>query len=123
MRRATWPVVDDDVRPARLDGTCFWCLAPLGQEHQRGCARRQRTVIVEATLRWVDSVPEGWMDETIADYVATNLEGKPRHVHLAFADIIDHEAFAEITDARYVREATAEEEVELPPREAEDDEP
>lgn len=123
MRRATWPVVDDDVRPARPDGTCFWCLAPLGQEHERGCAARRRTVIVEATLRWVESVSEDWMNEKIADYVATDLEGKPRHVHLAFADIIDHEAFAEVTGARYVREATAEEEMAMPPGDAEDNEP
>lgn len=66
MTRATdWPVVADDVRPARQDGTCFYCETPLGQQHAEGCVIRTRTVVVEVTLTLVRRVPEDWAPEMV----------------------------------------------------------
>ena len=65
MRRDSWTVRGDDVRPARLDGTCFYCHVPMGGEHEKGCVIRQRTVDVELTVRFPISVPEDWDEESI----------------------------------------------------------
>lgn len=60
MKTAGRIVVQDDVRPARPDGTCFYCSAALGSEHREGCVIRTRTVVVDVTFRYVKEVPEDW---------------------------------------------------------------
>ena len=65
MRKDSWIVNPDDVRPARLDGTCFYCRVPIGGEHKKGCVIRQRTVTIEMTIKFPISVPEDWDEESI----------------------------------------------------------
>ena len=65
MKIASWIVKPDDVRAARLDGTCFYCWVPLSGEHKKDCVIRQRTVDVEMTIRFPISVPEHWDVESI----------------------------------------------------------
>lgn len=60
MRRSSYPVTDSDVRPARPDGTCFYCRTPLGQEHAQGCVCRDRTIVCRLTIELVQSIPEDW---------------------------------------------------------------
>ena len=65
MRKESWTVKGSDMRPARHDGTCFYCRVPMGGEHEKGCVIRQRTVTVEMTIRFPISVPEDWDEEAI----------------------------------------------------------
>jgi hypothetical protein len=116
-------VGEDALRPARPDGTCFYCHTPLGEEHARGCPMRQRTLFVEATVQWVEAIPEDWTPADIEDWVESDREGESRRAHLAFANVIDHEGLAEITAARYVREATAADELSRLPCLEDDDGP
>ena len=59
-RKTRWVVEDSDVRPARQDGTCFYCLKPLGEEHEEDCVIRQRTVVIKATIETAITVAESW---------------------------------------------------------------
>lgn len=56
----TWIVAYDAVRPARPDGTCFYCRQPLGSVHEVGCVLRKKTVVIEFTGRVIVSVPQDW---------------------------------------------------------------
>ena len=58
-------VTQDAVRPARPDGTCFYCRAPLGAEHETGCVLRRRPVVVRVSFDLVVDVPEDWNRDTI----------------------------------------------------------
>lgn len=58
-------VREADVRPARADGTCFYCRAPLGAQHVQGCVIRSRTVVVRVEIDVVIAVPQDWTSESI----------------------------------------------------------
>lgn len=58
MKCERWPVTKEDERPARMDGTCFYCRTPIGREHEKGCVIRRRTVVVDFTVRLVVTTPE-----------------------------------------------------------------
>jgi hypothetical protein len=64
-RKTDWPVTEDDVRPARPDGTCFYCEVPLGGQHDPECVCRERQVVIDMTIRLVVEVPEAWDRENI----------------------------------------------------------
>ena len=71
------PVKPDDVRPARQDGTCFYCRAPLGSQHEAGCVIRRKTVVVDITMRLVREVgPEFFLlfDAPLADLKAATVQ-------------------------------------------------
>lgn len=67
MKREHWIVSKEfSERPARPDGTCFYCGAKIGDEHKLGCVIRCRTVKLSITIRdLVFSVPEDWTPEQI----------------------------------------------------------
>jgi hypothetical protein len=65
MTRKDWPVVASDVRPARPNGTCFYCEVALGDQHDPGCVIRTRTVVVEHLIRVVREVPEHWSQKDV----------------------------------------------------------
>lgn len=109
-----WTVIPQDVRPARPDGTCFYCSKPLGSEHQEGCVIRTKTVVVDVTFRIVREVPEDWEPSMIEFHMnessscADNL----------FADIDavadrDDGCLCGQTEAKFIRDATAEDEEQL----------
>ena len=56
-----------DERPARRDGTCFYCSQPLGSEHQAGCVILSRTVVVKFEIEAVVSVPRDW-DQSMVEF-------------------------------------------------------
>lgn len=109
-----WPVVAGDVRPARPDGTCCYCCAPLGNQHRDGCVTRTRTVVVEVTFRYVKTVPEDWDGDMIefhmnessscADSLASEVSA------LANAD---GRCLCGQTVGKFIREATPEDEEAL----------
>lgn len=64
-RENTWIVKQDDVRPARPDGTCFYCGVPVGGKHKYDCVIPQKSVIVDFTIRLPVLVPVFWDKEQI----------------------------------------------------------
>lgn len=61
MRRKTQKVHPSDTRPKVKDNiTCGYCDAKIGEEHKPGCVCRQRTVVLETTIRFVAHVVEDW---------------------------------------------------------------
>lgn len=47
-------------RPARKDGTCFYCSAPIGAEHKADCVLVSKTVRVRLLLEYDVHVPAFW---------------------------------------------------------------
>jgi len=54
-----------DERPARRDGTCFYCSAVIGASHKDGCVVTSKSVVIRATLDVVVSVPRDWNEGMI----------------------------------------------------------
>lgn len=113
MIKESHPVVQADVRPARPDGTCFYCRAPLGTEHFFGCVIRNRTVVVDVTLRLVRRVPEDWDAGSVefhlndSSWCASNIIDELKSVDT------DSHCLCGQFSAVFVREATAKDEQDL----------
>ncbi len=60
MKSNDWPVTAGDVRPAKPDGTCFYCGQSIGQQHAEKCVCRRKTVVVRISVEHVVKVPEDW---------------------------------------------------------------
>ena len=43
-------------RPARPDGTCFYCARPIGTPHQPDCVLVKKRVLVDVTVRYAIEV-------------------------------------------------------------------
>jgi hypothetical protein len=54
----THKVKKSDERPARMDGTCFYCREPIGGTHKPGCVCRTRSVVLEYRIQVCRGVPE-----------------------------------------------------------------
>jgi hypothetical protein len=104
-----------DVRPARPDGTCFYCRQPLGSEHKPDCVIASRTVVLKAQMEVVVSVPRDWTAEQIefhrndSSWCGDNLL---REMGAWAASDKDHCACATLKMS-FVREATAEDQTTL----------
>lgn len=62
----TAPLVkDEDVRPARQDGTCFYCRQELGTPHKEECVIWTKTVRVRVTVEYDIEVPRTWDKDMI----------------------------------------------------------
>ena len=48
----TWSVLPDAERPARMDGTCFYCREPVGGHHRYECVLNNRPVRIRMTFEW-----------------------------------------------------------------------
>jgi hypothetical protein len=48
----TWTVTPDAERPARRDGTCFYCREPVGGQHQYKCVLNDRPVRMRMIFEW-----------------------------------------------------------------------
>lgn len=55
----------EDERPARPDGTCFYCSAPMGGTHKEGCVVRSKSVVIRAIVEAVVDVPADWDEHMI----------------------------------------------------------
>lgn len=64
-RKDTWVVKPDDERPARPDGTCFYCREPIGGKHKYCCVIPQKSVMVDFTIRLPVLVPASWDKDQI----------------------------------------------------------
>lgn len=55
----------EDERPAKPNGTCFYCSQTIGQPHRSDCVIVSKTVVITATIKLVVSVPRNWNAENI----------------------------------------------------------
>lgn len=110
MNCENWKVKPDDVRPARQDGTCFYCRVPLGGEHNKGCVIRTKTIVQDFTIRLVRRVPEDW-DEHMADFHANDSSWCASNIVQDIQSIdTDARCLCDRTTGKFVREATKEDE-------------
>ena len=70
VKRDNWPVNEYGIRPAGPQDKCIYCRAPKGEQHGAECVIRQRTVLVDVTVRMVLSVPEWWNIDLIESHDA-----------------------------------------------------
>ncbi len=108
MKCNKWIVKEEDVRPARPDGTCFYCCSALGDQHRQGCVLRTKTVVMDATFRVVFDVPEDW-DRALIEFrynestwCAGNLVDTLVKMHE------EGDCMCDRTRVKYVRQATLE---------------
>src|SRR5437016_5052286 len=111
MRKPNREVTPDDVTARSSDGTCFYCSATLGREHNKGCVVHTRTVIVEVTLRFLREVPDDWSEDQIEQHrnLSGHTDGDDCAV-CAFNTLNTLSGPMFLRDLRFVREATAEDE-------------
>lgn len=58
-------VEPEDERPARSDGTCFYCAEPIGGRHRPGCIIPDRVARVRITFEIDLAVPECFDDKDV----------------------------------------------------------
>lgn len=71
-RPDTWIVTEDCEKPARRDGTCFWCGAPIGSRHKPECCVPKKSVIVDFTVRLPVFVPDS---SEYGDFIEVYFDG------------------------------------------------
>lgn len=67
IRPETFFVRKEDERPARMDGTCFYCRKKIGTKHKAGCVIRSRTVVLNFSVIMIEEVPVDWTPKQIED--------------------------------------------------------
>ncbi|MHB0943353.1 hypothetical protein ACYCSU_17025 [Paenibacillus sp. ALE1] len=65
MKRDTWIVTKSSSRPAGKPDRCFYCSNLIGEEHKQDCVIRNKTVVMDFTIRLVVDVPEYWTEDDI----------------------------------------------------------
>lgn len=110
MKRNDWEVMDEGIRPAGKPTECFYCGAQREAQHNPGCVIRNRTVVVDVTIRMVIDKPEDWTPEEIeshwndsswcADNIISELEAQSLRMGCLCGTLT----------TKFVREATAEDE-------------
>jgi hypothetical protein len=110
MRRRFIVSKEYSERPARPDGTCFYCSAPIGTEHKLGCVIRQKTVVIEMRITLCIDVPEDWTADNIefhrnmGSWCTSNAIHEIEHAEEYRNCLCDDTRFL------FLREATAEDE-------------
>ena len=110
MKRTDWTVGEYSIRPAGRSDECCYCHSKVGQQHKDGCVIRTRTVNLDVTMHIVMNVPENWDKSQIewhynaGTWCASNL--------LSYLDDRDTQigCLCDITEIKYVGEATKEDE-------------
>jgi len=52
-------------RPAGIDGFCFYCHQPMGEDHKPDCVLIKKRVLVRATIEYEVEEPASWSGEDI----------------------------------------------------------
>lgn len=125
MKRDNWPVGDYGVRPRGNQGECFYCRSERGTQHKKDCVIRQRSVIVRVTIEYPVLVPEDWSQKDIEFHrnESSLCSGDKFLQEMgSLAAYIDRHVEEEggigvccgcsLIETAYVREATAEDELE-----------
>ena len=56
-------VTEKAQRPARMDGTCFYCDRKIGEEHKNDCVLIKIKVKVRAVIEYETEMPAHWKKE------------------------------------------------------------
>lgn len=110
-------VKPSDERPARPDGTCFYCGQPVGRNHKPDCVVVSKTVTVRLTLELVIDVPRAWDGDMIE--FARNESSWCKDNLLrdlgAWASVENRDrCTCGIAEIKFLRDATAEDHAALP---------
>lgn len=65
MKRKSWIVTSDDIRPAGPQDRCLYCKSRKGREHEAGCVTRKKTIVCEVKINLVRVLPEDWDEDMI----------------------------------------------------------
>lgn len=109
MKRENWIVGDHAIRPAGSPDRCFYCGSKKGFPHKNDCVIRCRTAVVEFTIRMVTEEPEDWTPSDIefhyndGSWCSDNLLDR-------LGERTNHHCLCDIAKAKYIREATEEDE-------------
>ena len=113
MKRTDWIVGEYGIRPYGKNDACFYCKAKVGEQHKEECVIRERTVNVDFVIHAVMSVPETWDEDQInwhyneGTWCASNL------LRILANRDDDDRCLCSITEAKYIGEATQEDEEEF----------
>jgi hypothetical protein len=55
-------VTEKAQRPARMDGSCFYCRQNIGDNHNDDCVLIHKKAIVEMKVRYEVSIPDFWTE-------------------------------------------------------------
>ena len=111
MKRTDWTVGEYSVRPAGKQDECFYCHSKVGEQHKEDCVIRSRTVKVDFTIHMVMDVPESWDESSInfrfneSSWCTSNLLDE-----LQRREEDTGRCLCMITDAKYIGEATEDDE-------------
>jgi len=111
MKRDNWVVGDYGIRPLGDPNHCFYCGQRIGENHKEGCAIREKTVVLDCTIRIVMDVPEFWDVDQIefhyndgswcADNLLNFIQNRNSNTGRCLCDC---------TTVKYVRDATNDDE-------------
>jgi hypothetical protein len=76
-RPDTWIVKPEDGRPARPDGTCFYCGEPIGGKHKYDCVIPQKAGLDDTCLAWgfiKEKEPHNSLKQLYSKYVLKDEE-------------------------------------------------
>lgn len=110
MKRIDWTVGKYSIRPAGDPNKCCYCHAKVGEQHKEDCVVRSRTINMDFTIHVVMDVPESWDEDQInwhyneGTWCTSNLLGILEDRENADMCLCD------ITEAKYISEATEEDE-------------
>lgn len=107
-------VTEDHVRPARPDGTCFYCSEPIGAPHKIDeCVIPVRAVNVRISFDITLDYPAGWDGSDIEFHAnessscATNLlrsVARYADMEVDHNDILKHKCLCDTTHLEYLGE-------------------
>jgi hypothetical protein len=110
MKRNNWKVGPFGIRPAGSPNRCFYCGVAKGEDHHPECIIRERSVIIDVTIRMVRLMPESWTAEDIefqlndaswcADNILLELDNQAENRGCLCQDF----------KAKFIKEATAQDE-------------
>ncbi len=113
MRVKSWKVTNFAVRPAGKPDKCFYCNEKLGDEHKLDCVIRRKTVVIDITIRMVRPVVDDMDKETIEFYLNDSGFCIDNILIGELEDLSERMGcLCAVSESRFVREATPEDEKE-----------
>lgn len=110
MKRTNWTVGEYGVRPNGNPDECFYCHAKVGEQHKEDCVIRSRTVNVDFTIHTVIKVPEFWDEAQINFYYNDGSWCASNILSTLETREETGRCLCNIVDAKYIGEATEEDE-------------
>lgn len=111
-------VIPDDERPIRRDGTCTYCSAKMGTEHNEGCVILSRTIVVRMEIDVVVDVPRHWTKDDVDSFYNEGSRCSDNMIQdlIDWIDIDDNNRTCACAGSSFVmlREATEEDHRDLP---------